>query len=107
MCWLPWWLDGKDYTCQHRRYEFDLWSRKIPYASEQLSPCATSIEPVLRAWEPQLLSPPSLQLQKSPHSNEDPAQTKIKKKNDKFRYVTRVKYTVDVTVPYLKTIGIK
>ena len=26
---------------------FDPWSRKIPYAVEQLSPCAITIEPVL------------------------------------------------------------
>ena len=36
---------------------FGPWSRKIPYASEQLSLCATTIEPCSRAWELQLLSP--------------------------------------------------
>ena len=27
--------------------EIDPWSRKIPHAAEQLSPCATTTEPVL------------------------------------------------------------
>ena len=30
-----------------RGHGFDLWSRKIPHAVEQLSPCATTIESVL------------------------------------------------------------
>ena len=33
------------YQC--RGHGFDLWSRKIPHAVEQLSPCAITIEPVL------------------------------------------------------------
>ena len=47
---LPRWLSGKESTCQCRRHRLDLWSRKIPHAVEQLSPCATTIEPVL--WSP-------------------------------------------------------
>ena len=47
---LSWWLSGKESTCQCRRHGFDLWSRKIPRAAEQLSLCATTIEPVL--WNP-------------------------------------------------------
>ena len=43
---LPWWLSGKESTCQCRRHRLDPRSRKIPHASEQLSPC-TTIEPVL------------------------------------------------------------
>ena len=39
-----WWLSGKESACQCRRHGFDSWSRKIP---EQLSPCATTTEPVL------------------------------------------------------------
>ena len=31
---LPWWLSGKESTCQCRRYVFDPWSRKIPHATE-------------------------------------------------------------------------
>ena len=44
---LPWWLSGKESTCQCRRHGFNPWSRKIPRAMEQLSPCVTTIEPVL------------------------------------------------------------
>ena len=41
---LPKWLRGKESDCQCRRCGFDLWSRKIPHALEQLSPCTTTIE---------------------------------------------------------------
>ena len=44
---LPWWLSEKESTCQRRRHGFDPWARKIPHAEEQLSPCATTTEPVL------------------------------------------------------------
>ena len=37
---LPWWLNGKESTCQCRRHGFDPWSRKLPHAVEQLSPYA-------------------------------------------------------------------
>ena len=45
---LPWWLSGKESTCQCRRH-----GSQIPYpnAVERLSPCATTIEPVLWSWE--------------------------------------------------------
>ena len=35
---LPWWLSCKESTGQRRRHWFDLWSRNIPYAVEQLGP---------------------------------------------------------------------
>ena len=35
---LPWWLSGKESTCQCRRHGFNPWSGKIPHATEQLSP---------------------------------------------------------------------
>ena len=54
---LAWWLSGKESACQSRRHRFDPWSGKIPHASEQLSPSATVIGPVLWSWELQLLSP--------------------------------------------------
>ena len=41
---LPWWLSGKEPTCQCRRHRFVPWSRKIPHAAEQQSPGATTIE---------------------------------------------------------------
>ena len=34
-------------ACQCRGHGFDPWSRKIPHAMEQLSPCATTTEPAL------------------------------------------------------------
>ena len=37
----------KESTCQCRRHRFDPWSGKIPHVLEQLSLCATTIEPVL------------------------------------------------------------
>ena len=43
---LPWWLSGKESTCQCRRH-FNPWSRKIPRATQQLSLCTTTIKPVL------------------------------------------------------------
>ena len=93
---LPWWLSGKESACQCRRHGFNPSSRKIPHATEQLSPCSTTTEPVpttsesvhsrARAlqqdkqlqWEarvPQLgSSPHSLQPEKSSCCNQDPAQ---------------------------------
>ena len=31
---FPWWLSGKEYTCQSRRLWFDHWVRKIPWKSK-------------------------------------------------------------------------
>ena len=57
LCGLPWWLSGKESTCWCRRSRFDPWSGKVPRATEQPSPWATTTEPVL--WSPclQLLKP--------------------------------------------------
>ena len=63
---------------------FDPWSGKIPHAMEQLSLCATTIEPMPRDWQrshyneksaqcDKELAPCSLQLEKRLHSNRDPA----------------------------------
>ena len=46
---LPWWLSGRESTCQCRRHGFDPWSRKIPHAAELLSLGS-------RPWEPPVLS---------------------------------------------------
>ena len=43
---LPWWLNDKEPTCQGRRHGFGPWTGKIPHVVEQLSLCATTIEPV-------------------------------------------------------------
>ena len=40
-------FSGWESACQCRGHGFDPWSRKIPHAMEQLSPCATTTEPVL------------------------------------------------------------
>ena len=47
---LSWWSSGWEYACQCRGHGFDSWFRKIPHAVEQLSPWATTTEPVL--WSP-------------------------------------------------------
>ena len=44
---LPGWLSCKESACKCRRYRFDPWSGKAPYAAEQLSPWTTNIEPIL------------------------------------------------------------
>ena len=53
---LPWWFSGEESDCQCRTDRLDPWSRKIPHALKQLSPC-TTISLCSRAWEPQVLSP--------------------------------------------------
>ena len=40
-----WWSRGEESTCQCREHGFNPWSRKIPHAVEQLSPCATMLSP--------------------------------------------------------------
>ena len=42
-----WWISGKEYSCQCRIPTSRAWSWRIPHAVEQLSLCATTIEPVL------------------------------------------------------------
>ena len=44
---LPWWLSGKESSCQCRRHRFNPWFGKTPQATEQLSQCVTTTEPVL------------------------------------------------------------
>ena len=41
---LPWWHSGWESTCQCRGHGFEPWSGRIPYAAQQLSPCATTTE---------------------------------------------------------------
>ena len=38
---------GWESACQCRGHGFEPWSGKIPHATEQLSPCATTTEPAL------------------------------------------------------------
>ena len=63
-----WWLSGQESVGQRRRHRFHPWSRRIPHAAEQLSPCATTLEPVLKSlsrnyWAHglQLLKPSTLE----------------------------------------------
>ena len=53
----PQWLSGKESTCQCRRHGFDPWSKTIPHATEQETPCATTTELHCRARKSELLSP--------------------------------------------------
>ena len=59
---LPFKCNGQDFSgdsvvknpsaksiCQCRRHGFDPWSRKIPHATVQLSPCTTITEPVFQS----------------------------------------------------------
>ena len=43
---LPWWLGGKESTCQCGRHGFSPWSGTIPLVTEQLGPCTATIEPM-------------------------------------------------------------
>ena len=54
---FPWWLSGKESTCQCRKHGFEPRSRRIPHAAEQLSPCPTLLSLSARARESQLLKP--------------------------------------------------
>ena len=42
---LPWWCSSWEYACQCRGHRFEPWSGKIPHATEQLGPWATTTEP--------------------------------------------------------------
>ena len=44
---LPWGLSGKESACQCRRHGLEPWSGRIPHAMGQISPWATTTEPVL------------------------------------------------------------
>ena len=46
---LPWWLSGIEPACQCWGQGFSPWSGKIPGASEQPSPHATTTEPALQS----------------------------------------------------------
>ena len=55
---LSWWCSGWDSACQCREHGFSPWSEKIPHATEQLSPWATTTKPVCcNSWSPCALKP--------------------------------------------------
>ena len=66
---LPWWLSGKESTCQGKGHGFAPWAGKIPRATEHLSPYATTmgacaLEPGSHSYwtqVPQLLKPRTLE----------------------------------------------
>ena len=104
---LPWGRSGWESACQCRGRGFEPWSRKIPHATEQLSPCITTtglvlwslratllrpthLEPMLRngrshrSEKPVHCSgewPPLAATRESLRSNKDPTQPKINKIN--------------------------
>ena len=47
---LSWWLSDKESTYQCRKHRLVLVREDFPHATEQLSPCALTIEPVLQSW---------------------------------------------------------
>ena len=74
---LPWWLSGKESACQCREHGFNLWSRKIPHATEQLSLWPQLLSLSSKAWETQLLKSVCLQpvlCSKRSHFSEKPVQ---------------------------------
>ena len=90
---LPWWRSGWESACQCRGHGFEPWSGKIPRATEQMGPWATTteparLEPVLRnkrprQWEaraPRWRVAPACHNWRGPsHRNEDPTHQKINK----------------------------
>ena len=75
--------------CQRRRHRFDPLSRNIPHASQQLSPCATTIEPVL--WSPgTTTTEPSSHNHWSPQTREPKLSNKRSHHNEKRTYNWRV-----------------
>ena len=63
---LSWWLSGKEHAYQCRRRGFDLWSKKIPHAVEQVNPCSTITESVFSSLGTTTTNP-VLQLLKPAH----------------------------------------
>lgn len=63
---LPWWSSGYESAFRFRNtgsqeYSFDLWSRRIPHAAEQLSPVPRLPSSRSEAQELQLLKPVQLE----------------------------------------------
>ena len=85
---LPWWRSGWESACRCREHGFEPWSGKIPHATEQLGPWATTteparLEPVLRNERPRQwgahaprwrVAPVRHNWRKPSHRNEDPTQ---------------------------------
>ena len=54
---FPWWVSGKESSCQCRRHGLNPWPEMNTHAMEQLSLSITATQPTSRAQEPQLLKP--------------------------------------------------
>ena len=67
---LSWWHSGEESTCQCRGHRSDPWSRKIPYAVEQLSQCVTPTEPSVPTIKPSCVKP--VLCNKRSHCSEKP-----------------------------------
>ena len=65
----PWRYSGWESACQCRELRFDAWARKIPYASEQLSPWAIATE--THTLEPVLCNKRNCCSEKPMHHNEE------------------------------------
>jgi len=65
---LPWWYSEpeKESTCQCRGHRFNLWSRKTQHATEQLSPCVITTEPMYATTEARAPKACALRQEKPP-----------------------------------------
>ena len=67
---LPWWCGGQESACQCRGHRFHPWTVMILHATEQLSSCAATTEPVLHNKRSHLNEKPKHHSEKSPtHHN--------------------------------------
>ena len=73
---LPWWLSGKESTCQRRRRGFH-GSWKIPHTMEQWSPGTTPTEPTKHSYWSLCILQPELH-SKRRHGDEKPPQLEKK-----------------------------
>ena len=70
---LPWWLSGKESSCQCRRHRCSPWPGKTPHATGQLSPWATTTELVLSSPGATTSDAHSPSSNEKSHRNEKPA----------------------------------
>ena len=66
---LPWWRSGWESACQCRGHGLEPWSGRIPHASEQQSPWATTTEPA--RLEPVLHNKRGRDSERPAHSDEE------------------------------------
>ena len=66
---LPWWCSAWESACQCRGHGFEPWSGKIPRATEQLGPWATTTEPA--RLEPALCNKRGRDSERPAHRDEE------------------------------------